>query len=399
MAGAVAGVAVYKLGKTRKGQATDNHNNHILILVNHEVVIYNFRLELVERLLKENYKVHISTPAGERVDKLKSMGAIIHDISFDRHGMNPIEEFRILTYYCKLMREVQPLIVFAYTIKPNIYGAMAANVYHIPFVANITGLGTAVENGGWKSRVMIQMYRLAFGGRKGRIQRVFFQNESNAQFFKNKGIALDKHGLLPGSGVNTDRFPYSPLPPCGDGKTGAPIKFAFISRIMKEKGIEQYLDAAEAVKEQYSATEFHIAGFFEPEYDRHRLDELCRAGVVIYDGNIEDVSGLMSSVHCIVHPTYYPEGISNVLLEACSTGRTIITTDRAGCREVCRNNGFLVAERDSSELIEAIERFIELDESSKSAMGKAGRELVKKEFSREIVVNAYMYEVHETERS
>lgn len=399
--GVGAGVSGCLIGKKHRNgrRNADSHNNQILILVNHEVVIYNFRLELVERLLSDGYEVHISTPGGERVDKLKGLGCIIHNINFDRHGMNPAEEFRILRYYKNLMKEVHPLIVFSYTIKPNIYGAMASRINHIPFVANITGLGTAVENGGLQSRVMVGLYKVAVGGRHGKIQRVFFQNGENERFFKEHGIALDVHELLPGSGVNTERFPYREYPECRDGKSGEPIRFAFISRIMLEKGIDKYLDAAERIKKDYPNTEFHIAGFFEPEYNRRRFDRLVESGVILYDGNIEDVSEYMGSMHCIVHPTYYPEGLSNVLLEAASTGRPIITTDRSGCREVCQDgiNGYLVAERNRGELIEAINRFVELTLEQRVTMGKAGRKLVEEKFSRQIVVEKYVDEIKAVE--
>lgn len=371
-------------------------NKRVLFLVNHEVVIYNFRLEIVERLLTEGYEVHISTPKGERVDRLRDIGAVIHDIEFDRHGMNPVHEYSILKTYYELIGELKPLIVFGFTIKPNIYGALTARKYHVPFVANITGLGTALENDGIKQRIIIRMYQVAFGTRKGKIQRVFFQNQENERFFKDNNIALDKHKLLPGSGVNTDRFPYIDYPECGNGIEGKPVRFAFISRIMKEKGIDLYLDAAETIKSEYPHTEFHVAGFFEPEYKKNRFDRLVANGTIIYDGNVDDVSQYMGTMHCIVHPTYYPEGISNVLLEASSTGRPIITTDRAGCREVVdvdNTSGYLVKEKSDKELIESIKAFICISTHNKMQIGMNGRSFVYKRYNRQIVVNSYMVEV------
>lgn len=396
--GATAGAAGYFWGKNRKQsriETKDKSNKRVLFLVNHEVVIYNFRLEIVERLLADGYEVHISTPSGERVDKLRDMGAVIHDINFDRHGTNPLDEVVIICEYMHLMKTLRPFIVFSFTIKPNIYGAIASRWNHIPFVANITGLGTAVENGGIKQMLTVLMYRFAFGTKHGKIQRVFFQNEENEKFFADNRIAMDVHGLLPGSGVNTERFPYREYNDCGDGRAGEPVRFAFISRIMVEKGIDQYLDVAEMVRTEYSATEFHIAGFFESEYDRNRFDRLCEAGTVIYDGNIEDVSNYMGSMHCIVHPTYYPEGLSNVLLEASSTGRPIITTDKVGCREVVDNgfNGYMVPCQNSEKLVEAIKKFLELSWKEKRIMGNAARDKAEREFNRQAVVEKYMNEV------
>lgn len=373
-----------------KTEKERNKKLPVLFLVNHDVVIYNFRLELVERLLKEGYDVHISSPYGERIDDLVAIGAKYHKIAIDRHGMNPMAEFSILKEYKRLIKEVVPVIVLGYTIKPNIYGAIAAKRAHIPFVANITGLGTAVENGGWQQKVTVALYKFAFTD----VQRVFFQNEENKFFFKMAGIAVDKHALLPGSGVNLVRFPVQPYPSCGNGIEGEPIRFAFISRIMKEKGIEQFLDAAEEIKSLYPSTEFHICGFCESEY-KGRLEELGEDGTVIYHGMIRDVASFLKSMHCVVHPTYYPEGISNILLEACSSGRPIITTDRSGCKEVVENgvNGYMVHEKDEKALIEAIKQFISLGNTAKQQMGLYGRRKVEKEFSREIIVSAYMEEI------
>lgn len=356
----------------------------ILFLVNHEVVIHNFRLEIVERFLSDGHEVHISCPDGERVKDLVALGAIHHPINMDRHGTNPREEIRTLLEYKKLLKKVEPDICLGFTIKPNIYGAIAARKNHIPFVANITGLGTAVENGGAKQKVIIALYKYAFKG----IQRVFYQNEENKKFFDKNHIAVGKGILLPGSGVNLERYSCREYPEDGV------IKFAFISRIMKEKGIDQYLEAVEEIKKQYDNVEFHVCGFCEPEY-HGRLQELHDSGIVNYHGMIRDVAGFMSNMHCIVHPTYYPEGISNVLLEASATGRPIITTNRSGCREVVDDgvNGYMIPQKDSKALVEAIEKFLALSWEQKRQMGLNARAKVEKEFDRQIVVKRYVDEV------
>ncbi len=356
----------------------------ILFLVNHEVVIYNFRLEIVERFLKDGHEVHISCPDGERVKDLVALGAIHHPINMDRHGMNPKEEMRILGEYKKLMKEVKPDICLGFTIKPNIYGAIASRKYHIPFVANITGLGTAVENNGAKQKIFIALYKFAFKD----IQRVFYQNEENKQFFVDHNIAVNKGLLLPGSGVNLNGYPCREYPEDGV------VKFAFISRIMKEKGIDHYLDAAEEIKSRHDNVEFHVCGFCEPEYNG-RLQKMHDSGIVNYHGMIRDVTDFMGDMHCIIHPTYYPEGISNVLLESCATGRPIITTDRSGCREVVEDgsNGYMIPQRNSKALVDAVEKFLALSWNEKKQMGLNARVKVEKEFDRQIVVERYVDEV------
>lgn len=370
-------------GRCESNMETDR--KRVLFLVNHDVVIYNFRLELVERLLQEGYDVYVSSPYGERIEDLKELGCHYYDIRMDRHGMNPLEEIKLFHSYVKQIGEIKPDIILGYTIKPNIYGAIVAQLRHIPFVANITGLGTAVENPGVKQRLLVLLYKFAFR----KVQRVFFQNEENQQFFIDNKIAIGRHGLLPGSGVNLERFPLLEYP--DDNEV---VRFAFISRIMKEKGIDQYLEAAKYIKNKYPNTEFHVCGFCEEEYEG-QLEELSEKGIVIYHGMIRDVSAFLKDIHCVVHPTYYPEGISNVLLEACASGRPIITTDRAGCREVVEDgmNGYMIQQRDEKGLIEAMEKFLQLEFEERKKMGLGAREKVEQQFDRQVVVEAYMKEI------
>ena len=357
----------------------------VLFLVNHEVVIYNFRREIVERLITDGYEVHICCPYGELLDKLVEIGAIIHDIQIARHGFNPVKEHILYKNYKKLIQDIKPDICLGFTIKPNLYGAILSNKYGVPFVANITGLGTAVENPGFKQWILIKIYKYAFKN----VQRIFFQNEENKEFFDAHGLSYGKGMIIPGSGVNLVRFPYREYP------SDEVIRFAFISRIMKEKGIEQYLDAAEALKAKYQNVEFHVCGFCEPEYDG-RLKEENSKGIVTYHGMIHDVASFMKDMNCIVHPTYYPEGMSNVLLEACATGRPIITTDRSGCREIVDDgiNGYKIPCKNSEKLIEAMDKFINLSYEQKKNMGIEARHKVEKEFDRQIVVERYVDEVN-----
>ena len=356
-----------------------------MFLVNHDVVIYNFRLELVERLRADGHQVVISSPYGERIEDLKALGCEYRDIAFSRHGMNPVQELKLLADYVRLLKEVKPDIVLTYTIKPNIYGGMAAALLGIPYVANITGLGTAVENGGLVQKITVMLYKVAFC----KVQRVFFQNEENRQFFRDRKIAVKKHGMLPGSGVNLQRF--TPL----DYPEGEKTEFVFISRIMKEKGADQYLGAAEAIREKYPNTVFHVCGFCEEHYEA-KLKDLQERGIIVYHGMVRDVKAVLAKTHCTIHPTFYPEGISIVVLESCACGRPIITTDRSGCREVVDDgiNGFVVQQRSTEDLIEKIEKFLTLSQEQRMAMGLAGREKVEREFDRQIVVEAYLNEIN-----
>ncbi|WP_139892116.1 glycosyltransferase family 4 protein [Bacillus sp. D386] len=356
----------------------------VLILVNHDVVIYNFRRELVERLLLEGYEVYISSPYGERIDDLVQMGCKYIEASLERHGKNLFKEIKLVRYYLKVMKEVSPDIVLTYTIKPNIYGGIAASILKIPYIANITGLGTAVEKEGPMQKITVFLYRIAFG----RISAVFFQNDENMQFFSKNEIANHRHRLVPGSGVNLEHFSTLNYP------SDEMIEFVFISRIMKEKGIEQYLEAAEYIRGKYPQTRFHICGFTEEEYEE-KLKDLEEKGIVKYHGMLRDVRQILNKTHCTIHPTYYPEGMSNVLLESSACGRPVITTNRSGCREIVDSgiNGYIIEQQNSIDLINKIESFLKLDFEAKRNMGLAGRRKVENEFDRQIVIEAYINEI------
>lgn len=356
----------------------------VLFLVNHDLVIYNFRKEIVQRLIQENYDVYISSPNGKRIPELIEMGAHFIEAKMDRHGKSILNELKLLDYYKKIIREIQPDIIFGFTIKPNIWGAIAARKYNVPFVANITGLGSAVENPGFLQKITVLLYKYSFS----KIQTIFFQNKENQQFFIDNKIALGKHKHLPGSGVNLKQF--TPLEYPNDDT----IEFVFISRIMKEKGIEQYLEAAKVIKDRYPNTHFHICGFCEEAYE-NKLQEYERRGIITYHGMVSDIRKILKKTHCTIHPTYYPEGLSNVLLESSACARPIITTNRSGCREVVNEglNGFLIEEKNVTQLVEVVEKFIKLPHDARIEMGKQGRKIVEENFDRELVVESYLCEV------
>ena len=358
----------------------------ILILANNDIGLYKFRKELIEELIIRNYEVYISLPDGDFVEALKTLGCKYIKTDIARHGTNPIQDLGLLNFYKKIIRQIQPDMVLTYTIKPNIYGGLACASSDTPYLTNITGLGTAVETKGFLQFITMTLYRNAL--RKA--NTVFFQNRENENFFLKHKLVLGKHKLIPGSGVNLSY--YVPLPyPKSDT-----IEFVFIARIMKEKGIDQYLQAAEAIKRKYPNTKFHICGFCEESYEQV-LQTFQENGTIIYHVVVTDMKEIYKRIHCTVHPTYYPEGLSNVLLESAASARPIITTDRSGCREVIEDgvNGFICKQKDSDDLIMKIEKFLQLTWEEKRQMGLAGRTKVEQEFDRNIVVNAYLQKIKE----
>lgn len=355
----------------------------VLIIANNDIGLYKFRKELVLKLLEQN-DVCIALPDGEFIPEFTAMGCSFIETDFDRHGTNPLSELKLIRLYKKIIKEAKPDIVFTYTIKPNAYGGMACASLGVPYVANVTGLGTAIENGGLMQIISCALYRR--GLRKA--QKVFFQNTENRDFMLKNRVVATPYDMLPGSGVNLDNYTVAEYP------NSDTVDFVFVARIMKEKGIDQYLDAAKAIRKRHPETRFHICGFCESDYE----DELKRInddGTIIYHGLVKDMAAVYRQMSCTIHPTYYPEGLSNVLLESAASGRPIITTNRSGCREVVDNgiNGYVVKERDSQDLIEKIEKFLSLSWEERKQMGLEGRKKVEREFDRKIVIQKYLNEV------
>lgn len=357
----------------------------ILILANYDGGLYHFRLELVQKLVKDGHHVVVSCPYGIYTDKIISEGCEYKVTPIARHGMNPVKECVLIAKYIKLINDVKPDVVLSYTVKPNIYGGIACSLTKTPYIANITGLGTAIENGGLIQKILCVLYKI--GLRKA--HKVFFQNTSNEQFFASQNMYNDKHIIIPGSGVNIQR--YSPLEYPVDSET---IKFLMIARIMKDKGIDEYLSAAEYIKAKYPNTEFHICGFCEPEYE-NKMDEIKNKGSVVYHGMVQNVRGLLQETHCTVLPSYH-EGMANVLLESASCARPVVATNIPGCRETFDEgvSGFGCEVKSAQSLIDAIEKFLSLTYEEKVKMGIAGRQKVEKCFDRQIVVEAYIKEIN-----
>lgn len=350
----------------------------VVFIVNHHVVIYNFRKEIVRTFLKEGVEVHIVSPAGPGVDKLVKDGAIWHDAPVDRHGTSIMDDFKLMLLYRKMLKEINPDLALCYTIKPNIYGGFAAKSLKIPYVVNITGLSSAIDNGGKTAQFVMMLYRFALR----KVQRIFFQNKENLAFFKEHNLTFGKEKLLPGSGVNLEEFKLLPLP---EDK----VRFVYVARIMREKGIDEYLEAAEAIKKVHPDTEFWVCGFSEEDY-KDRLKKAEDEGFITYKGMVDDIRTVLKDVSCIVHPSFYPEGISNAILESIASGRGVITTDMPGCRDLCVEgvNGYIVQPKDSAVLISAIEKYLKLSYDERVKMGLAGRKLAEEKFDRTIVINA-----------
>lgn len=355
----------------------------VLLISNYGMGFYNFKKELVLELLKLEYEVHFAVPPYEKLEMLVAKGAVYHEISIDRRGINPIKDLGLILQFKRLFISVKPDIIISHTIKPNIYASIIAKRYKIPYLNNITGLGSALQRDNTLSKVLRVMYRCALSDSSG----IFFENEGNKEYFEKNRIGNNEnYVVVPGAGVNTDEF----VPESGR-RDRSNLTFLFIGRIMKEKGVEEFFDAAEYIKKLDPSIKFQVVGFYdEPKYFA-RIDQLITRDVIEFLGLSNDTRVQMKNADCIVLPSYH-EGMSNVLLEGASMSLPLITTDIPGCREAVHDGktGFLCRPGSTESLIGAIKKFIALKEKQRANMGQAGREKIKKEFERKLVVNKYI---------
>ena len=349
----------------------------IAILANHSGGLYDFRKDLISEL-KKYASVTVAVPHNDRWDELLHLADRVIELPIDRRGMNPLHDSKLFHQYRAILKEVKPDLVLTYTIKPNIYGGLACRLAHIPYAVNITGLGSAIENGGWLKKFVLALYKPALKGARV----IFFENTGNRDTLAATGVVpKGRDAVLNGAGVNLDDYPYQPYPQEG------PVRFLFVGRVMHEKGVDELFAAAKRMKQEYSIdVEFHIVGSFEEGY-KPLMDELEKAGVVKYYGYQSDMKRFYAMASCVVLPSYH-EGMSNVLLEAAASGRPLITSDIPGCREAVEdgNSGYLCPAKDANALYGAMQRVMELSVEQRSEMGCRGRERMEQQFSKTAVV-------------
>ncbi len=352
----------------------------VLILANSSSGLYDFRNELILELRKK-YQVSVSVPV-ESSDKdkcsaLEKIGCRILPTDLDRRGLNPFADGRLFLKYCGLLRSEKPDLVITYTIKPNIYGALACRISKKTCCVNITGLGTTFQKQGFLRQWVIWLYRTALK----KVKVVFFENAANRQLFiDEKIVSAEKTELLSGAGVNLERYYLSPYP-----KEGPP-RFLFIGRVMKEKGVEELFRAMQRLHEEGADCTLDILGSYEEDYaDPIRRCE--QQGWLRYHGYQQDVRPFIEKAHCFVLPSYH-EGMANTNLECAAMGRPVITSDIPGCKEavIDGQSGILCRVRDAESVYDAMSRFLQLSAAEKEAMGVAGRRHMEEIFDKRRVV-------------
>ena len=349
----------------------------IVILANQSGGLYDFRKDLMIAL-QEKAEVYAVVPHNDRWDELQALADRVIELPIDRRGMNPARDAKLLGQYRAILKRLRPDLVLTYTIKPNIYGGLACRALHIPYAVNITGLGSAIENGGWLKRFVLTLYKPVLAGAKV----VFFENAGNRDTLADAGVVPQgRDVVLNGAGVNLEDYPSQPYPLEGT------VRFLFVGRVMHEKGVDELFAAAKRMKQTYGdGVEFHVVGSFEEGY-KPLVNELEQTGVVKYHGYQSDMKHFYAMADCVVLPSYH-EGMSNVLLEAAASGRPLITSDIPGCREAVKPgvSGYLCPARDADALYAAMRRFLELPPAQRAAMGCRGRERMERQFGKTAVV-------------
>lgn len=374
----------------------------IALFTNNDDDVYCFRLELIQAILGAGYRLLISCPDGSKFENMAEVGIrknhefIYDDPPIDRRGTSVFNDGRLLIHYRNLFKTYTPAVVLTYTAKPNVYVSLIAHQFHIPVINNVTGLGSVINEKGLKQKFIMWLFKIAYGNSSC----IMFQNSANMKLAKELGWVKGDCKLIPGSGVALERFPVQNYPDGGDGVSGEPVVFNYIGRILRDKGVDDYIEAAKRIKQKYPKTEFNMLGFIEPteKHYEEELKKLGKQGVVYYRGSQKDVKPWIKRAHAIIHPSTYGEGMSNVLLENASSGRLIITTDNPGCRETVNDgvNGFIYHGGDVEQLIQKIETVVrDMPNSNRRQMGLQGRKKVEREFSREVVIKAYLEKISE----
>ncbi len=358
----------------------------VAIVINTAWNIYNFRSGLIKALLKNNHDVIAIAPKDSYTDRLIQMGCQYFEIKMDNQGVNPVNDSKLILDLYGIYKKINPDVILQYTIKPNIYGSVAAKLAGIPTINNVSGLGTVFLKKNLLATISKLMYRYAF-----RFPfRVFFQNQDDFQLFQDLNLVHpNKAAIVPGSGIDLHKFSLLRYP------TNQPFTFLLISRIIQDKGIREFIAAIRLLKAKGVSAKFQILGAKDPDHKRgialEEIQSWIEEGLIEYLGVTDDVAFHIAGSNCVVLPSYR-EGTPKTLLEAASCGRPLIATDVAGCREVVKDgyNGFLCKARDAEDLASKLLQIFKLDVNKLELMAKNSRKLVENKFDEKLVINKYL---------
>jgi glycosyltransferase involved in cell wall biosynthesis len=370
----------------------------IFIVLNTAWNLLNFRSGLIRALVAEGYEVVAVAPDDAYSARLSELGCQFVALPMDNTGTHPLRDMRLFLRFWMLLRRERPDLLFAYTVKPNVYGSIAAGLLGIPVVNNIAGLGAVFIKDGWLVRLVRGLYRMALR----RSAKVFFQNGDDKDLFVEASlIRPEQADLLPGSGIDLTRFSAG-----ANGLHSSPdaeqrkFRFLLIARMLRDKGVAEYVAAAKLLRARWPNVDCCLLGFLDVQnpaaISTEEMNAWVAEGYVRYLGVSDDVRSEIATADCIVLPSYR-EGTPRTLLEAAAMAKPIITTDAVGCREVVDDgvNGYLCKVRDAEDLAAKMERMLGLSMDERAAMGRAGRRKMEAQFDEKIVIAKYLQVVAE----
>ncbi len=370
-------------------------NKKIVISVNTAWNIHNFRAGLVKALIAQGYDVMVMAPADAYASRLASLGCRFKTVSMDNNGTSPSRDLSLLVKYWRVLQSVRPLAYLGYTIKPNIYGSIAAHGLGIPVINNIAGLGATFINNSLLTCLVKRLYRSSLR----RSHRVFFQNADDCKLFVDAGLTRpDVVEVLPGSGIDLQHF--QPYP----ARQSAPAAFRFllVARMLRDKGVEEYAAAARIVRQQLPAVQFQLLGPVDAHNPNsipfERITGWTSSGLIEYLKEADDVRPYLAQADCVVLPSYR-EGVPHTLLEAAAMARPIIATNVAGCKDIVEHqaNGLLCHVKDAGDLAARMIQMVSLTPAQRLIMGQAGRNKVVAQFDENVVIARYLHALRQVE--
>lgn len=361
----------------------------VVIALNTAWNLLNFRVGLISALIANGYEVVAVAPHDEYASRLAALGCRFEALPMDNKGTHPGRDLLLLFRFLRLLRKERPDVFLGYTVKPNIYGSLAAHVLGIPVVNNIAGLGAVFMRDNWLTRLVRLLYKTALSQSK----HVFFQNNEDLQLFIEQGLVKpDKVSRLPGSGINLDTFSYTPL----QSLQNRPFCFLLVARLLWDKGVGEYVDAARMLRHTYPEVKFQLLGFLDVKnpsaVSSEQMADWVKEGIVEYLGVADDVKPHLIAADCVVLPSYR-EGVPRSLLEAAAIGRPIVTTNTTGCRDAVDDgvNGLLCQVRDAKDLADKMRNMLEMTALERDMLGAAGRKKMEHEFDEKVVINRYLH--------
>lgn len=365
---------------------------HAIVTANAAWNIWNFRQPVLRAIAESGGRTIVLAPPDDSFPRLQALGCITIPMPMDVKGLNPVVNLRQITEFRRHFEALKPDIVLSFTIKNNIFGAFAAKSMDVPFIPNVTGLGTAFLAGRALRAASVQLYRSAFRN----LPTVFFENGEDRDLFDQLRITRGGQAVaLPGTGLDLKHFAGAEFPPLGSG-----IVFLMVGRILRDKGVIEYVEAARALKRARPDLRFQLLGPLDAQ-NRSAISvgtvrDWQAEGVIEYLGATDDVRPFVRAAHCVVLPSYR-EGAPRGLMEAAAMARPIVTTDVVGCRAVVDRDvtGFLCAPRSADALAAAMARFLRLGPDRQRLMGLAGQQKMINEYDERLVIDAYHAAIHQ----